>query len=187
MTIFDFKIRVLRFLRDNLYLIHSGDFEQRILSTSKLALASSPFAYISGLLTDWFSLNSGYVIFVFIAIIIDHLVGTWVHAFINRDFSMKKNIVGFFTKTFLAIAVGILAEGVTYILGSGMFVGDYFNTISRLMVFIYPAGSALMNVSVITKGVFPPTSWMEKISNFTHKSDLGEFQGPKKNDNEKDS
>src|SRR5690606_25349140 len=109
-------------------------------STSKLALASSPFAYLIGFVTDWFSLNSGYVIFVFIAIIIDHIIGTWLHAFVKRDFSMKKNITGFFTKTFLAIAVGILAEGVTYILGSGMFVGDYFNTLSRLMVFIYPAG-----------------------------------------------
>lgn len=175
------------FIRDQLWGIHTGDFAERLVATSKLAIAVSPISFLLGQLTSWFSLNSGYVVFVFIAIIIDHIIGTWLHAFVKRDFSMKKNITGFFTKTFLAIAVGILAEGVTYILGSGMFVGDYFNTLSRLMVFIYPAGSALMNVSVITKGVFPPTSWMEKISNFTHKSDLGEFQGPKNGNNEKDS
>lgn len=180
MTIFEIKIRVLRFLRDNLCLIHNGDFEQRIFSTSKLALASSPIAYLMGFITDWFSLNSGYVIFVFIAIIIDHLVGTWVHAFIKRDFSMKKNIVGFFTKTFLAIAVGIIAEGISYIMGEGMFVTDYFNTLSRLMVFIYPAGSALMNVSVITKGAFPPTAWMERVKN------LSQGDGLKKEKNVQD-
>lgn len=167
---------MLRFLIDNLYNIHSGDFEQRIISTTKLALATSPFAYICGIITDWFSLNSGYVIFVFIAIIIDHLVGSWLHAFVKRDFEMKKNIIGFFTKTFLAISVGVLAEGITYILGEGMFVGDYFNTISRLMVFIYPAGSALMNISVLTNGTFPPTAWMEKIRKFTQNNDLDGFK-----------
>ena len=180
MTIFEIKIRILRFLRDNLWLIHNGDFEQRIFSTSKLALASSPFAYLIGFVTDWFSLNSGYVIFVFIAIIIDHLVGSWVHAFIKRDFSMKRNIFGFFTKTFLAIAVGVLAEGIGYIMGVGFFVTDYFNTLSRLMVFIYPAGSALMNVSIITKGAFPPTAWMERIKNFSKDMDLKHLKEDKK-------
>ena len=100
MTIFGFKVNILRFLKDNLWRMHAGDFEDKIISTSKLALASSPFAYLLSFITDWFSLNSGYVIFVFIAIIMDHLIGTWVHLFIKRDFSMKKNITGFFTKTF---------------------------------------------------------------------------------------
>lgn len=183
MTIFEMKtsamkilFKALSFIRDNLWEIHTGDIGSRLASSSKIALALSPFAYISGLLTDWFSLNSGYVIFVFIAIIIDHLVGTWVHAFIKRDFQMKKNITGFFTKTFLAIAVGILAEGITYIIGDGIFVSDYFSILSRLMVFIYPAGSALMNVSVITKGVFPPTSWMEKIKKFNSNMDMDQFK-----------
>lgn len=172
MTIFGFKVNILRFLRDNLWRIHAGDFEDKIISTSKLALASSPFAYLLSFITDWFSLNSGYVIFVFIAIIMDHLIGTWVHLFIKRDFSMKKNITGFFTKTFLAIAVGVLVEGISYIMGEGLFVTDYFSILSRLMVFIYPAGSALMNVSLITKGNFPPTAWMDKIRNFNKNMDL---------------
>lgn len=164
-----------------LYQIHNGAAVDKFAGTAKISIFSSPIAYLCSVLTDWFSLNSGYVIFVFIAIIIDHLVGSWVHAFIKRDFSMKKNIKGFFTKTIMVILVGIIVEGMVYLLGSRLFISDYFGFISKIMVFIYPAGSALMNVSIITNGVFPPTVWLDKIKKFNRDADLRHFK-PKKDD-----
>jgi len=61
-------------------------------------------------------------------------------------------------------------------------VTDYFSILSRLMVLIYPAGSALMNFSLITKGNFPPTAWMDKIKEFNTKMKMDGFKDTKKDD-----
>jgi hypothetical protein len=163
--------------------LHSGTWEARFSGTAKLSLAASPVYLLLDHLTDWFALNSGYVIFVFIAIIIDHILGTYLHAFVKRDFSLRKNIQGFFGKTLLVVAVGVLVEGMASILGPGMFVTDYFAVVSRLMVFVYPAGSALMNVAILTDGAFPPVAWMERIKRFNSELDVKQFQGKEEDKN----
>lgn len=69
------------------------------------------------------------------------------------------------------------------ILGPGMFVTDYFAVVSRLMVFVYPAGSALMNVAILTDGAFPPVAWMERIKRFNSELDVKQFQGKEEDKN----
>lgn len=173
----------MEFILRNLQLMHSGPMADKIKASFFLAVGSSPIYWLIEKFNDWYFENYGYVIFVFIAIIFDHFLGTWVHAFIKRDFSMKRNIIGFFTKIFLVIMVAVLVEGVANILGPQNLVTEYFAVISRLMVFIYPAGSALVNVSLITKGKFPPTAWMEKIMRFNKSMDINDF---KEEDNEQE-
>ena len=82
--------------------------------------------------------------------------------------------------------VGVLVEGSSRLMGDHKFLLDYFSLISRLMVFIYPAGSALITISLITKGTFPPTAWIKKITQFNKTLDLKELNGDNKNSPEYD-
>lgn len=94
---------------------------------------------------------------------------------------MKKNIQGFLVKVSLVLLVAILLEGISHILGKNNFITQYFKIISQLMVFIYPAGSALINSSIITEGTFPPIGFLEKIKRFNKEMDISQFK--KKNSN----
>lgn len=168
------------FIYKNLINIHTGTVLTKIKSTFYISLVTSPFAFLIEKIMEWFSINFVYVLFVMGAILVDHLLGSYIHAFVKRDFSMKENIKGFVVKCFLVIAVGYLVEGFKHILGGGNFITDYFSVISRLMVFVYPAGSALMNCSIITKGTFPPTSWISKITRFNKDMSLEPFKNSNK-------
>ena len=88
---------------------------------------------------------------------------------------MKKNIIGLFVKTSMVVAVSVIIEGMTMILGEDNFVTGYFTILTRLMVFVYPAGSALVNCAIITNGKFPPTSFMSKITKFNKDLNLKDF------------
>ncbi len=175
---------MLKFIYLNLLFIHKGSLASKAKATLYLSLSASPFAVLIEKFTAWYNINYGYVVFVLIAIMFDHFLGTWVHAFIKRDFSMKKNIQGLLIKCSMVLMVGVLVEGFKHILGSENFITDYFNLVSRLMVFIYPAGSALMNCAIITNGTFPPTSWMGKITKFNSNMDLKYFKGNENGTNE---
>lgn len=167
---------MLSFIIKNLVLMHKGTVVLKIKSTFVLALISTPFAFMTEGVLDWFKLNVEFISFVFGAVILDHLIGSYVHAYIKRDFTLKKNVQGFFMKTALIVAVFFLGRGMVSILGDDNLVAAYFRTIMRLMVFLYPAGSALVNCSIITKGKFPPLGFMNKISQFNSNLDLNEFK-----------
>ncbi|TSE05261.1 hypothetical protein [Aquimarina algiphila] len=170
---------IKKFIYKNLLSIHSGTVLAKVKSTFYLSLITSPFGFLGEKIMEWFSINFVYVLFVMGAIIVDHILGSYIHAFVKRDFSMKENIKGFVLKCLLVIAVGYLIEGFKHILGGGNFITDYFSVISRLMVFVYPAGSALMNCSIITNGKFPPTSWISKITKFNKDMNLDAFKNAK--------
>ncbi|QLE02873.1 hypothetical protein HX109_15340 [Galbibacter sp. BG1] len=175
---------LLKFLYHNLLIIHQGSIIGKVKATLYISLIGSPLAFIVDKITHWYSLNFGYVSFVIIAILFDHFLGTWVHAWIKRDFSMKKNIQGLFIKSAMILFVGVLVEGFKHILGKDNILTDYFSMISRLMVFVYPAGSALMNCAIITNGAFPPTSWIKKITRFNKDMRLEHFKEKNTDENE---
>jgi len=172
-----------KMVKANLELIHSGAISERLWASLSLSFAFSPFAIVLDQINDWYFHNYSYIAFVFVAIIFDHALGTWVHGLIKRDFSIKKNIIGFFTKTVLVIIVGIIVEGMTEIMVHDNIIKDYFSLIARLMVFIYPAGSALMNCAVITNGKFPPIGFMERMKNFNKDLSINNFKEEKNEQN----
>jgi hypothetical protein len=135
---------------------------------------------IFDLVREWITSNGSYIFFVLVAIIIDHLLGTVVHFFIKRDFSFKKNIVGIFVKLGLVFCVGVLFEGFNFIYTSENLITEWLSVITRIMVFLYPASSAFINSSIITKGKFPPVAWINRISNFNKNLNIHELT-----DNEK--
>lgn len=164
------------FIVKNLILIHKGTIALKTEATVVLAVSSSPLLVVLEGLVSWFYLNLIFLFFVFGAVITDHLVGSYVHLWVKNDFTLKQNVIGFFTKTTLVVLVYFLGEGIVFMLGSENIVGLYFRVLMRLMVFIYPAGSALVNISIVTKGKFPPLGFMNKIVRFNENLDLKEFK-----------
>jgi len=155
----------ISFLLKNLIIIHKGTIISKFKSVFILSLIASPLGIIENI-TNWINENGGYIFFVLMAIAIDHILGSAVHLFIKNDFSIKKNLIGLVSKISLVFLVGILFEGFQFIYKKEDLLTQYLTVITRLMVFLYPAGSAFMNCAIITKGKFPPIGWMEKISKF---------------------
>ncbi len=160
--------------------MHKGTAFLKFQSTFILAFMGAPFAFATEGVLDWFQLNAEFISFVFGAVILDHLIGSYVHAYIKKDFTLKKNVQGFLMKTALIVAVFFIGRGMVNILGEDNVIATYFRTIMRLMVFLYPAGSALVNCSIITKGTFPPLGFMKRISRFNSNLDLSEFKEKEK-------
>lgn len=123
---------------------------------------------------DWYFGNLSYITIVGFAIIIDHGLGTIKHISI-KDFCIKKNLIGLMTKIGLVVACGILFEGLNIIIEKESFVKDYLTIVTRLIVFLYPAGSAFGNSAFISNGKFPPQSWLNKLKSFQKNLDPKEF------------
>jgi len=165
-------LQIMYFITKHLYIIQKGVFLSKLKSSGILALTFSPFTYIIEKLTHWTLENQDFILLVFSAIAIDHIIGTAIHLFIKRDFSFKENIKGVLVKLGLVIAMVILFEGINSILKEASFIKSYLQIVLRLSVFLYPAGSAFVNTSIITKGKFPPIGWMNKLKKFNENLDL---------------
>lgn len=178
---------ILAFLSKHMIMIHKGTIISKMKSVLVLSLTTSIPIKVSEFLMQvsdlgiveifnfWIDENGGYIFFVTLAIIIDHALGSAVH-FYKRDFSIRKNITGILLKLFLVFSLGVLFEGFQFIFKTENFITDYLQLITRLMVFLYPAGSAFMNCAILTKGKFPPIGWIQKISKFNSNLDLREFK-----------
>lgn len=162
----------ITFLLKHLIIIHKGTFLAKAKSALILGVSTSPIAIMMENIMSWSIANQEYIYFVLMAIIIDHLLGSWLHAFVKHDFSIKKNIQGLFIKIGLTVAMGFLFEGINHLIQEESFVKSYLIIVLRLTVFLYPAGSAFMNSSVITQGKFPPIGWINKIKAFNENLDL---------------
>ena len=109
-------------------------------------------------------------------LILDHLLGSYVHLTIKKDLTFKKNLEGLLKKGFSVIAGYMLFEMIHQIVQEVDFIAIYFKVLIQVMVILYPAGSAMVNLSIITNGTFPPIDWMKKLKNFNENVDLHEFK-----------
>lgn len=150
----------------SLKLIHTGTFLVKIKASIKLGFLLSIPTFIWDGLSRWGIANSDYISIVLVAIVIDHALGTWRHLFVDRDFDIVKNITGISIKVGLVVCMGILFEGLGVIIKEESIVKDYLVIVTRLIVFLYPAGSAFANSSILSNGKFPPQAWLEKLKAF---------------------
>lgn len=165
-------------------LIQSGESLVRIKSTFLIAASISPIAFVVEQISNWSITNGAYILFVFAAIIIDHILGSLIHLFIKRDFTTKNNIIGLINKVGLVLVVGILFEGINHIIVGDNFIKDYLTILLRLLVFMYPAGSAFVNSGIITNGKFPPSGFLKKLSKFQENINVNEFREAEQNNTE---
>ncbi|KAF2518244.1 hypothetical protein E0W68_09475 [Flavobacterium salilacus subsp. salilacus] len=75
----------------------------------------------------------------------------------------------------LCAGAAILFEIIHNVVKEATLIYDYLKIVTRLIVILYPAGSAFMNMSALTNGVFPPLGWITKIKAFNKDLDLERF------------
>lgn len=147
--------------------IHQGSAVAKIVSVFSLAVILSPFTFLLDKLNVWHLENESYVSFVLGAIFVDHVVGSVYHAYFKRDFSLKKNGIGFVLKVFILVSAMYLFEGLNTLITEEVAFKDYTVMTLRIFVFGYPAGSAIGNIYVMSGKKFPPVSFMDKLKKYT--------------------
>lgn len=179
------KNTVAHFLLKNLLALHAGKtIFLKISGAAKISLAISLPVWMVEMWTHWTVTNREYIIGVMACIAIDHAIGSIYHAFKLRDFTLKKNAIGLLCKIGLCAAAAGMFEVIGNTVKDANFVYEYLKMTTRLIVILYPAGSAFMNMSALTNGVFPPMGWINKMSAFNKTSNLETF---KQNDNGQDN
>lgn len=162
----------------SLKMINAGSIIIKLKSAVKLGFLLSPFPFFFEQIAQWTIDNNEYISFVLIAISIDHILGTLKHLTIG-DFSIKRNLIGLMTKIGLVVACGLLFEGLNSIVTHETLVKDYLTITTRLIVFLYPAGSAFGNSTFLSNGKFPPQIWLDKLQRFQTTLNANEFKSNK--------
>ena len=127
-------------------------------------------------LSEWVMLNIDYVGFALGAIALDHILGTYVHLKIDKDWNWQKNISGFGVKLSMVVAFAFLMEGLAHIAVDGDLIYTYIKMAGRFLVIIYPSLSAMKNIKIITKGAFPPDIIIGKLERFNESMNFNEFK-----------
>ena len=133
-------------------------------------------------LSGWYIENSIFLTMVFIILALDHAFGSIVHLYIKKDFNRKKNLIGLLVKGFSVCAGYVLFEMVRQIVQDVEFISIYFRVVLQITVIMYPGGSLMKNLSILTNGKFPPAALFKKFEKFNEDLDLNNFKT--KNDEE---
>jgi len=157
-------------------IIHNGVFSAKLKSSIILGASVSPLLYILEFFVDWILNISLYITLVSIALVADLFLGIIVHLFYKYDFNTRKMCTKFIEKSF-ATFVGLMLFELFGMLFSHYSV-DLIAPLKlslALTVLLFPLGSALGNLAVITHGKFPPTIWFKRIHSFSKTANPKDF------------
>jgi len=160
----------------NLSIIHKGTIIAKIKSSVFMGVILTPFASIFPSLQLWLTINAIYLQLVTLALILDLIIGIYVHALKFKDFSLKKMVTGFLSKAFLTVAGLVLFEIFKALFKeNNVEIGDYVKLTIALVVVSYPLFSAFGNLSEATNGKFPPVGWMNRIRKFQENLNINDL------------
>lgn len=131
----------------------------------KLSLFASPFIYIFEKISGWYITNDDYVLLVLGAILTDWFFGSWKH-FRNKTFNLGENAKGLVLKITLTVGGGFLFEGLSHLTSTYDMLVGLTQVITRLVVFLYPALSAINNIYIVSDEKFPPKRFVDNINKF---------------------
>lgn len=137
---------------------------------------------LNDILYKWFYENFDYVAIALLLVAIDHLLGSVVHQFYKSDFDWKKNIIGLLIKLSMVVCAGLVFEGLAHITREQDLIYSYLKMITRLIVCVYPALSAMHNMRIITNGAFPPAALVGKFKSFQNDLDLEKLKKRKEDE-----
>lgn len=180
---------IKKFIIHNALILHSGSltgattllgkiktmFLSKIGASYKLALIGTPFIKTFELITAWTIENSVYIGWVCWAIFVDWIVGIGYHLK-KKTFDWGKNAAGLSLKILMALFAGSLFEALPYFLKGQELISEILLTVTRLAVFLYPAGSAWMNMAELTNGAFPPAGWTKRLKKFYQNLNINAFE-----------
>lgn len=172
---------MIRYLLLQFVNIADGDLPTKFTSALKLSLVASPFILIWDKLVKWGIPNQDYILIVLGAILFDWIFGMWKHLK-KRTFSFKQNAYGLIIKISLTTGAAFLFEGLGSIVkDSADIIVLSLTTVTRVIVFLYPAVSAWQNIYIVSDERFPPKAWMDKINKFNENLDVKELTDEKAN------
>jgi hypothetical protein len=166
---------MIRYLLLQFVNIADGDLPTKFVSALKLSLIASPFILIWDKLVKWGIPNQDYILIVLGAILFDWFFGMWKHLK-KRTFSFKQNAYGLIIKVALTTGAAFLFEGLGSIVkDSADIVVITLTTVTRVIVFLYPAVSAWQNIYIVSDERFPPKAWMDRINKFNENLNVKEL------------
>ena len=173
--------KMIRYLLLQFVNIADGDLPTKFLSALKLSLIAYPFIIIWDKLVKWGVPNQDYILIVLGAILVDWFFGIWKHLK-KRTFSFKQNAFGLVIKIALTTGAAFLFEGLgTIVKDSADIIVLSLTTVTRVIVFLYPAVSAWQNIYIVSDERFPPKAWMERINKFNENLNVKELTDEKNN------
>lgn len=137
---------------------------------------------VSDVFSKWLSENIDYVVIALGLVAIDHLLGSGVHQWLKKDFQWAKNIIGLLIKLSMVLCGGLIFEGLAHITKEQDLVYTYLKMTTRLIVCIYPGLSAMRNMNLVTRGVFPPAALVGKFDNFQKDLSVEKLKKGKENE-----
>ena len=173
--------KMIRYLLLQFVNIADGDLPTKFLSALKLSLFAYPFILIWDKLVKWGVPNQDYILIVLGAILVDWFFGIWKHLK-KRTFSFKQNAFGLIIKVALTTGAAFLFEGLNSIVkDSADIIVLSLTTVTRVIVFLYPAVSAWQNIYIVSDERFPPKAWMDRINKFNENLNVKELTDEKNN------
>jgi hypothetical protein len=110
-----------------------------------------------------FESEGDFFVILTMALLIDLLVGVAKYLKLNK-FSFKDMVLGLIIK--VLVAYGGLLIFLSFASLENGWISEWFMLVSRFTILLYPAGSALANMYVLTEGSFPPISFMKRLKSF---------------------
>lgn len=147
-----------------------------------------PTAVFSGINT-WVSIsdNRDFLRIVLTAIAIDHILGTIGHSrFFKNDFSLVKNIGGLAIKLLIVVTMGSLFNDLATLTKTEDFIYKYLSFVTHIIIFLYPARSAMRNCYIITGKTFPPKIMMKNSDSVFESMDITMFNKNKSKEETQD-
>ena len=173
--------QMIRYLLLQFVNIADGDLPTKFLSALKLSIIAYPFILIWDKLVKWGVPNQDYILIVLGAILVDWFFGIWKHLK-KRTFSFKHNAFGLIIKIALTAGAAFLFEGLGNIVkDSADIIVVSLTTVTRVIVFLYPAVSAWQNIYIVSDERFPPKAWMDRINKFNENLNVKELTDEKDN------
>ncbi|WP_294267756.1 hypothetical protein [uncultured Chryseobacterium sp.] len=170
------------FLIKNLLTIHSGGVGGKIWSSIQLAAVPAAGLTIAEKFSGWYLDSQSFIQILIGTLFADLAMGVWKHWKLNT-FSFKNMIYGLTQKMFFVIVFYFLSEAALNIISSADIGTAYLKVFLRFLLFIWPAGNALVNMGILTNGKFPPLAFLKRIHKFNETLDYNDL----KNKDEKDT
>lgn len=164
---------VVAFYKTHFLAIHAGAFVSKIKASLAIGVSVSPFAFYFAKMDEWLEHVALYMSIICVALILDLIIGVYVHLLFFKDFEVKKMVWKFLEKSGCTFIGLILFElfGLLF-RHHNVEMGAYLELSIALTVLSYPLLSAFGNLSIITNGKFPPIGWVDKLRDFNKSGNI---------------
>lgn len=166
---------IKKFIIKNLISIHSGGLGGKVWSSVKLAAVPAVGISVTEKLSGWYIDSQSFIQILIVTLFADLALGVSKH-WQQNTFSFKKMIMGFTQKMFFVIVFYFLSEAFLQIISDAKLDSIYVKVFLRFLLFIWPAGNALVNMGIVTNGKFPPLAFLKRIHKFNETLDYNDLK-----------